>query len=574
MFVPTTKSELVGLKWDSCDIIFVSGDVYIDSPYDGVALLAKLLIKHGYKVGIISQPELNSPLDITRLGSPNLFWGVSGGCVDSMVSNFTAVKKRRRTDDLTPGGENNRRPDRAVIKYVNLIKQFFKSSKPVVIGGIEASLRRVAHFDYWDEKLRRSVLVDSKADFLVYGMGEMTILEIAESFATGREIETIRGLCYLSSDPENDYIELPSYEDVLQSKAVFSQMFMTFYENNDPLNAKGLYQKHGNRYVVQNPPQFYPSQEELDSYYNLDFEYDAHPYYKSQGVIKALDTIKQSITTHRGCFGECNFCAIAVHQGRKIISRSEQSVMNEVIAISNRKNFNGIIYDLGGPSANMYKMNCKKQDKLGSCKDRRCIYPHVCSGMNISHKSYTDLIKKVSSMPMINKVFIGSGLRFDLVLRDEEFGREFMAELVADHVSGQLKIAPEHTSPKVLRLMGKNISWDDLLEFKEEFQRLSKKYGKKQFLTYYIIAAHPGCSIKENQDMKEFIKTRLKAKPEQVQIFTPTPSTISTLMYYTGIDPYTNAEINTEKNLVRKNAQKVTVTTPNWKLSKARYNKF
>jgi len=556
MFIPTTKSELAELGQDDLDIILVTGDVYIDSPNDGAALLGKYLIRKGYSLGIISQPDIQSPLDIMRLGTPNLFWGVTAGCVDSMVANYTATKKKRHTDDLTPGGENNRRPDRAIIKYVNIIRRFSSNSKPIIIGGIEASLRRIAHFDYWDEAVRRSLLFDAKADFLIYGMAEKTILQVADAMRYDLSVENIKGLCYKSKAPKNDFIQLPSYEEASTSYDAFKKMFMMFYNNTDPIIAKGLYQKTGEQYLIHNPPQDYPSTGELDDFYNSKFEHDAHPYYKNQGQIKALDTIKQSITSHRGCFGECNFCTITVHQGRRVVSRSEKSIIDEVKKIASKPKFNGIIYDVGGPTGNMYGMECGKQCKSGSCTDKRCATPALCKSMNINHNKYNNLLDKIRSLNGIKKVFVASGLRYDLILEDKASGPEFFARLVEHHVSGQLKIAPEHTNKKVLNVMGKPTNNHHLLQFKHHFDKSSRLLGKKQFLTYYFIAAHPGCTNHEMNELKDFMKKELKAKSEQIQIFTPTPSTISTLMYYTGINPFTGEKIVSDKIISRKQIQK------------------
>ncbi len=556
MFIPTTKNELENQKIQELDIILISGDVYIDSPNDGTAILGKWLIRNGYKVGIISQPVIDTAEDILRLGEPKLFWGVSAGCVDSMVANYTATKKKRYSDDLTPGGDNNRRPDRAIIKYVNTIRRFSKSSKPIVIGGIEASLRRIAHYDYWDDSIRRSLLFDAKADFLIYGMAEKTILQFANNLRDNLPINNIKGLCYRASKPQEGFIELPSFEEARSSKIDFQKMFKLFYENTDPIISKGLTQKTGEQYLIHNPPQDYPTSDELDEYYASEFEYDAHPFYKSQGVIRALDTIKQSITSHRGCFGECNFCSITVHQGRRVVSRSEKSILQEINRIASKPKFNGIIYDVGGPTANMYKMHCQKQSKSGSCIEKRCTSPNLCKAMNIEHRDYIALLNNILRQKNIKKVFISSGLRYDLIMQDKDSGMEFFENLVAKHVSGQLKIAPEHTNKNVLAAMGKPANNKHLIEFKNIFEKITKRIGKKQFLTYYFIAAHPGCSDNEMQELHEFLKKDLKAEPEQIQIFTPTPSTISTLMYYTEMQPFSEEKIFSEKMLKEKQNQK------------------
>lgn len=560
MFIPTTQSELKKLKWDRPDIILVSGDTYIDSPNDGIALIGKVLLKAGYKVAVIAQPDISGPEDIKRLGEPKLFWGVSSGCVDSMVANYTALKKKKKNDDLTPGGENNRRPDRAVIAYVNLIKKHFKNTKPIVIGGIEASLRRIAHYDFWSDKIRRSILFDSKADVLVYGMAEKSIVEIAGKIRDEEDYKDVRGICYIDKEPKEKYFELPPYNEVNEDKLKFIKMFHTFYRNNDPVNAKGLCQKHDNRYLIQNPPAHYLTEKELDDIFAFNFERDVHPYYKKMGKVKSLDTIRYSITSHRGCYGECNFCAITVHQGRTIRSRSRDSIAGEAELLSRHRDFKGYISDIGGPTANMYGDYCAKQLSKGSCKKKRCI---SCGDQKSGHKKQIKLLKKVDNIKGIKKAFVGSGIRYDLVIKDEKNGMKYLEEVIDNHISGQMKIAPEHIDKKVLKFMAKP-SNKKLVQFKKKFDKLSREKGKKQFLTYYFIAAHPGCELEEMYNLKDFVKKQLKLNPEQVQIFTPTPSTYSTLMYYTGLDPFTLEEIYIEKDLNKKRKQKE-VITPSFK---------
>lgn len=556
MFLPTTKEEFRQLGWKSADIILVSGDTYIDYPYDGVAAVGKYLLMNGYKVGIIAQPEISSESnDIARLGQPNLFWGLSGGCVDSMVANYTALNKKRRKDDLTPGGENNRRPNRAVIVYTNLIRAKFKNTKPIIIGGIEASLRRIAHYDYWTDKLRRSVLFDAKADFLVYGEGERTILEIADKLKKNESLVGQRGICYISNKPVDAYLELPSFDECNKNKDSFNNMFSIFYKNNDPINAKGLYQKQTDRFLIQNPPNYYLNNKELDSLYELEFEYEAHPFYKKLGIIKALDTALFSIISHRGCYGECNFCSIAVHQGRTIRSRSEESIISEAIAFTKKKNFKGIIRDVGGATANMYSNECAIQTEKGSCKKKRCLSPEICPKMNISHNGIISILDKVRKLPGVKKVFTGSGIRYDIVVADKDNGQRYLEKIVANHISGQLKIAPEHTDDNVLKIMGKPQT-ASLKKFKDDFYAVNKKLGKKQYLTYYLIAAHPGCDDENMKKLADFVHNELKINPEQVQIFTPTPSTYSTAMYYTGINPLDGKVVFSEKSLKKKNKQK------------------
>ncbi|MGA1845495.1 YgiQ family radical SAM protein [Deferribacter abyssi] len=555
MFLPVTKEELKKLGWKNLDIIFVTGDAYIDSPYIGVALLGKLLVKNGFKVGIISQPNLKSPHDILRLGLPRLFWGVTAGSIDSMVANYTPLKKRRKTDDFTPGGKNNKRPDRATIRYVNLIKQYDKTKKPIIIGGIEASLRRIAHYDYWDDKIRRSILLDSKADILVYGMGEKTILELAKRFDKQEDYKDVRGICYLSNKHPHNFTKLPSFEQVIKNINDLIEMMKLFYDNQDPINANGLFQQYGNRFLIHNPPQWLPSENELDSYYELDFEYDVHPYLKKNGEVKAIHTIKNSITINRCCFGECNFCAIAIHQGTRVISRSIPSIIKEVEQLKRTPFFKGIISDLGGPTSNIYGYECDKKQKFGKCKNKRCIFPNVCSRMTVSHKKLITLMRKVREINGIKKVFIQSGLRYDLILKDKLFGDKYLDELIKYHISGQLKIAPEHLDNDILTLMGKP-SNNTLKDFVKKFYAKNKKFRKKQFLTYYFIVAHPGCSLVKTKKLKNELINTIKTIPEQIQIFTPLPLTWSSIMYYTGKNPFTGETLYVEKDLKKKAQQK------------------
>ncbi|MBI5573825.1 MAG: YgiQ family radical SAM protein [Elusimicrobia bacterium] len=557
MFIPTTLEEINNLGWDKLDIILVTGDTYIDSPHTGIAVIGKLLIKAGYKVGIIAQPDVATDSDIKRLGEPSLFWGVTSGCVDSMVANYTATKKRRKQDDFTPGGVNNKRPDRAVIAYSNLIRRFFKSTKPIVLGGIEASLRRVPHYDYWDDEIRRSVLFDAKADLLVYGMGEKAVLEVAEKLKNNESTENIRGICYISNSAKDGYDLLPSYEEVKSDKKKFTEMFRTFYSNNDPLTSSGLCQKQDTRYLIQNPPQNNTTSQELDEIYDMDFEREVHPYYKKNGVVRALETIRFSITTHRGCYGECNFCAISVHQGTTVISRSEKSILDEAKKITELPDFKGYISDVGGPTANMYGTGCARSEKInqGHCKNKKCVYPKICEELNFSHKNQLELLVKLRALPCVKKVFVASGVRHDLVLEDKKYGHAYLKELVLHHISGQLKIAPEHTEEVVLKRMGKTDK-NYLKDFKKLFDDFNKQHGKNQFLTYYFIAAHPGCGIDEMKKLKQFALKELKLIPEQLQIFTPTPSTYSTLMYYTEQDPNTRENVFVEKDINKKSVQK------------------
>ncbi|KAF0112350.1 MAG: putative Fe-S oxidoreductase family protein [Chloroflexi bacterium] len=561
LFLPTTIEEMNALGWQKLDVILVSGDSYIDSPYSGVAVIGKVLQKAGFRVGIIAQPDVNSSVDISRLGEPALFWGVTGGTVDSMVANYTATLRKRRSDDFTPGGVNNRRPDRAVLVYTNLIKRTFKNTKPIVLGGIEASLRRITHYDYWTNKLRASILFDSKADYLLYGMADLSIVELARAFKEKKSPLEIRGLCTLAKTPPENYLILPSFEDVTSDKEAFIRMYHLFYQNNDPHTAKGLAQQKGDRWLVQNPPANILTRAQMDKVYSLGYEHDQHPYYEKQGSVKALETIRFSIPTHRGCYGECSFCAIAVHEGRTVSSRSEQSILAEVEEMTRHPKFKGIITDLSGPTANMYGFECVKKLNKGVCQDKRCVFPEICPILKIDHSYQIELLKKIRQIPGVKKVFVGSGIRYDMVLADKQNGLPYLKEIVAHHTSGQLKVAPEHADPYVLKMMGKP-PVRSLLEFKQQFETLTRQVGKDQYLTYYLIAAYPGSSDNEMKRLKEFVSTKLNLTPEQVQVFTPTPSTYASVMYYTEKDPFTGEAIFVEKNIQRKIIQKEIITEP------------
>ena len=532
MFLPTTKKELNALGWQSLDVILVTGDTYVDSPFIGVSVIGKVLIDAGYTVGIIAQPDIFSREDIGRLGEPNLFWGITSGCMDSMISNYTATNKKRKQDDLTGGGINIRRPDMAVIAYANLVRRYFKKTKPIVIGGIEASLRRISHYHYKSNSIRRSILFDAKADILVYGMGEKPTLELAENIRHCRPVTDVRGICYMDTEKKEGYIELPSHEDVAVNKAKFTDMFKIFYKNNDPITGKGLCQKQNNRYLIQNPPSFPLTSDELDHIHELDYERDVHPYYAAWGPVRALETIRFAITTHRGCYGDCNFCAISIHQGQKITDRSETSILKEAAMLTNHPEFKGYIHDVGGPTANMYGIECEQKKTKGTCRNKRCLAPVVCNNLKISHLRQITLLKKLRQLPKIKKVFIASGIRHDLVLNDQIYGRQYLEEIIQHHISGQLKVAPEHSVNHILALMGKP-SIESFMEFFRCFENINRRAGKKQFLTCYFIAAYPGCTHQDMEHLRHFSRSVLKFKPRQIQIFTPSPSTPATLMYYT-----------------------------------------
>lgn len=531
MFLPTTREEIIKLGWERPDVILITGDAYIDSPHVGVAVIGKYLLKHGFTVAVIAQPSMDSPDDITRLGEPRLFWGVTGGCIDSMVANYTPQKKWRNQDDYTPGGVNIR-PDRATMAYTNLIRRNFKNTRPIVLGGIEASLRRIAHYDYWDNAVRRSVLFDAKADIIAYGMAEKTMIELAGRLKDNADWKDIPGICYPAAQPVEGYIALPSFEDAAGSVNAFWDMFKTFYENID--NTKqGMEQRHGERWLIHNPARPTLTTEELDEICDLDFERDAHPVCKAGGEIRGVETIKQSITTHRGCFGQCSFCAIAVHQGRAVVSRSPASIIEEAKQLARIPKFNGIIYDVGGATANMYGSSCKKGGL--PCKHRSCLMPQPCHNLVFGHGKQISLLNQLLKVPGIKKVFISTGIRHDMVVADKENGAAYMKQLVQNHVSGQIKLAPEHYDNDVLVLMNKP-SIKPLMRFKAMFEENCRAAGKNYFMTYYLMAAHPGCTMQHMYKLKDFLKGGLRIMPEQVQIFTPTPSTLSAAMYYTGTD--------------------------------------
>jgi len=500
MFLPTTKNDLNALGWKSLDVILVTGDTYVDSPFIGVAVIGKVLIDAGYTVGIIAQPDISSGKDIGRLGEPNLFWGITSGCMDSMISNYTPTNKRRKRDDLTGGGLNIRRPDLAVIAYANLVRRYFKKTKPIVIGGIEASLRRISHYDYRSDSIRRSILFDAKADILVYGMGEKAILELAENIRRRRPVTDVRGICYIAADKKEGYRELPSHAEVAVDSAKFSEMFKVFYKNNDPIAGKGLCQKQDSRYLIQN-------------------------------------------------------CAISVHQGQRVVDRSEASILKEASILTNHPEFKGYIHDVGGPTANMYGIDCERKKTKGACPNKRCLTPVVCNKLGISHLPQIALLKKLRQMPKVKKVFVGSGIRHDLVLQDQTYGLQYLEEIIRHHISGQLKIAPEHSEDHILALMGKP-PIERFVEFFRRFEKINRRMGKKQFLTCYFIAAYPGCTPQDMERLNRFSRRVLKFKPRQIQIFTPSPSTPATLMYYTGKAYDSGNPIFVEKDKRNKEKQK------------------
>ncbi|MCL2025319.1 MAG: YgiQ family radical SAM protein [Leptospirales bacterium] len=515
--------ELKSLGWERPDVILVTGDAYIDAPSCGISVIGHVLIDAGFKVGLISQPAGNTD-DITRLGEPALFWGVSSGAVDSMVSNYNADRSRRRHDDLTAGGVNNARPDRACITYTGLIRRYFKNTVPIVLGGIEASLRRIAHYDYWQNAIRRSILFDSKADIIVYGMGELAALSLAQKLSDGEDYRSVPGICFISNEYPPDALELPSFEETVSDPDIFSSMFLFFYANT----GSKFVQKHGTRFLVHNPPSRNLTPAELDHIYELPYEREAHPLCKKNGEVRAFETIRFSITTHRGCFAACNFCSIALHQGQSVISRSEESIVREAVSITEHPMFKGIISDVGGAAANMYGMGCSMEK---GCTSTACLAQEPCRSLRIDHSRLIKLFDRLSAISKIKRLFVASGIRHDLILADKKNGEIYLKQLVDSHISGYMRAAPEHSEQKILELMGKPY-FNKFNSFKSLFEKTVK--GKKIGLSYYLMAAHPGCSLEDMDSLCKTLGIEKKPLPGSVQIFTPTPSTISTLMYYTG----------------------------------------
>ena len=545
-FLPVSKSDMKKRGWTQCDFIYICGDAYVDHPSFGHAIITRLLEAFGYKVGIIAQPDWKNKESITILGEPRLAFLVSAGNMDSMVNHYTVNKKRRHQDAFSPGGVMGKRPDYATIVYCNLIRQVYKKT-PVIIGGIEASLRRMAHYDYWSDKVKRSILIDSGADIISYGMGEHSIIEIADALNAGidiHDITFIKGTVYKTKTLDNleNYIELPSYDDIVNSKEMYAKSFYTQYKNTDPFTARILVEKVKEKmYVVQNPPAMPLTEVEMDDIYSLPYMRNYHPMYEKDGGIPALSEIKFSITSNRGCFGGCSFCALTFHQGRIIQVRSHKSIIDEAVQMTKDADFKGYIHDVGGPTANFRHTSCDKQLTKGVCMNRQCLFPKPCPNLKVDHSDYIKLLRELRALPGVKKVFIRSGIRFDYCMCDSD--DTFINELCKYHISGQLRVAPEHISDNVLNKMGKP-SNDVYESFLKRYQRINKKTGKEQFVVPYLMSSHPGSTMKEAIELAEYIRD-LGYMPEQVQDFYPTPSTLSTCMYYTGLDPATMDKVYT-----------------------------
>ena len=544
-FLPVTREDMKSKGWDTVDFVYVTGDAYVDHPSFGSAIIGRLLESRGYRVGMIPQPDWRKKESIQVFGEPRLGFLVTAGNMDSMVNHYTVSKKHRSTDAYSPGGKMGLRPDRASVVYSNLIRQSYKHT-PIILGGIEASLRRMAHYDYWENKVKHSILIDSGADLISYGMGEHSILEIAEALQSGipvQEITYVAGTVFKSHDINRVYepVILPAFEQVQSDKKAYADSFAIQYRNTDPFTARPLVESYGNRgYVIQNPPAKPLTQMEMDDVYDLPYTGQYHPMYKKDGGIPALKEIKFSLTSNRGCFGSCNFCALTFHQGRILQTRSHESILREAEKMTEDPDFKGYIHDVGGPTADFRHPSCKKQLTKGVCRERQCLFPSPCK----NHKDYLQLLRKVRNLPKVKKVFIRSGIRFDYMVADPD--KTFLNELVKYHVSGQLRVAPEHVSDEVLKYMGKpkHAVYESFLK---EYETANARTGKQQYAVPYFMSSHPGCTMKEAVKLAEYVRD-LGFTPEQVQDFYPTPSTLSTCMYYTGIHPLTGEKVYVPKN--------------------------
>lgn len=546
--------------WEQADFVLVTGDAYVDHHSFGTAIIGRVLESRGYRVAVLSQPDYHSAEDFKRFGKPRLGFLINSGVVDSMVNHYSVFKRRRRTDEYSPGGKPGRRPDRAVIVYSNRAREAYKDV-PIIIGGIEASLRRLGHYDYWSDKVRRSILLDARADLLIYGMGERAVTEIAEALDAGiaaRDITWIRGTCYRARNFEADEYTtvLPDFNRIVEDKAAYCRSFVMAYRSNDHINGKRLVEKYGDTlYVIQNQPQPPLTRQELDDIYELPYENRWHPIYDEAGGIPAFSEIEFSLVSSRGCFGGCSFCALTYHQGRQVRSRSKESLVREAEAMIKKKNFKGYIHDVGGPTANFRGPACKKQLKSGVCKDRDCLYPAPCRNMDVDHSDYLDVLRALRSLEGVKKVFIRSGIRYDYVMADQD--STFLKELCRYHISGTLKVAPEHISERVLYYMRKP-SRDVFISFAEKYKLINRQLGMKQYLIPYLISSHPGSRLEDAVELALFLK-EYGFVPDQVQDFYPTPATLSTCMYYTEMDPFTMEPVYVAKNLEEKKMQRALI---------------
>ncbi|NMA69639.1 MAG: YgiQ family radical SAM protein [Desulfitobacterium sp.] len=557
-FLPTTCEEVDKRGWKELDFLFITGDAYVDHPSFGVAIISRVLEKHGYKVGVIAQPNWRDLESFRILGRPRLACLITGGNLDSMVNHYTAAKKRRKKDVYSPGGKGGFRPDRATIVYANKVREAFPGC-PVIIGGIESSLRRFAHYDFWDNKVRRSILLDSQADILVFGMGEKPIVEIAQALKDGNSVKEIRGIRgtmipWQEALPE-DAIELPSFSEVVNDKRKYAESFWMQYNQQDPFYGKPMVQNHGRKGVIQFPPTFPLNTSEMDAIYALPYVGTYHPSYEKYGGVPSIKEVEFSLVSSRGCYGSCSFCALTFHQGRIVQSRSSQSILREAEMLTWKSNFKGYIHDVGGPTANFRGPACPEQLKRGACPHKQCLFPRPCSKADVDHTEYLQLLRELRNLPSIKKVFVRSGIRYDVVLADKK--TSFLEELCEHHVSGQLKVAPEHISDQVLRKMGKP-GKKVYEEFAKMFKEINERLNKKQYLVPYLMSSHPGSGLKEAIQLAEYVRD-MGVNPEQVQDFIPTPGTLSTCMYYTGLDPRTMEKVYVPRSLEEKAMQRALI---------------
>ena len=545
MFLPINGKEMKERGWDEVDFVYVSGDAYVDHPSFGAAIITRVLENEGFKIGFLAQPNWRTTEDFARFGKPRLGFLVSSGNIDSMVAHYTVAKKLRSDDAYTAGGKHGRRPDRAVTVYCHKIRELYPDTT-IVIGGLEASLRRFAHYDYWDDKIKPSILVESKADILSFGMGEHSIVEIANALNENKPIKDIRGICYLVEPKDTPFEgkELPSFENCLNNKKEYANSVRIEQDEQDHIRGKLLKQRHGKWMLIQTPPALPLTTEEFDKIYDLPFEYNYHPSYEKEGGVPALTEVKFSLTHNRGCFGGCNFCSIQFHQGRYIQKRSKESLIKEAKFMTTLPDFKGYIHDVGGPTANFRNPSCKKQETEGLCKGKKCLAPTPCKNLEVDHTEYREILEDLRNLPNVKKVFVRSGIRFDYL--NEDKNQNFVKDLVKYHVSGQLRVAPEHCSAPTLDAMGKP-HIESFEKFQDTFYKLSKEAGKEQYIVPYLMSSHPSCTLDDAIELALFLQKH-KLRPDQVQDFYPTPGTVSTCMYYTGLDPYTMQNVYVPKN--------------------------
>ncbi|RDY25672.1 YgiQ family radical SAM protein [Romboutsia weinsteinii] len=556
-FLPICKQDMIDRGWDELDFVLVTGDAYVDHHSFGTAIISRVLEDAGYKVGIIAQPNWKTTDDFMKLGRPRLGFLVNSGNMDSMVNHYSVSKKQREKDLYSPGGKMGCRPDRAVIVYCNRIREAYKDI-PIAIGGIEASLRRFAHYDYWSDKMRKSILIDSGADLLIYGMSEKQIIEVADALNNGfdpKYIRHINGTCYMADSLDEiyeDYVLLPSYKEICEDKAKHAKSFKLQHDEQDPYRGKAIVEPYGNKFLVQNKPEKPLNREELDAVYALPYQKTYHPIYKEMGGIPAIEEVKFSVVSSRGCFGSCSFCAITFHQGRAVQSRSHESIVDEAKYITTLPDFKGYIHDVGGPTANFRQEACKKQITKGACKNKQCLHPEPCKNLTVDHTDFIDLLRKVRSIPNVKKVFVRSGIRYDYVMADKD--NKFLRELVKHHVSGQLKVAPEHIAEEVLDYMQKPAG-NTYDRFRQKFFAINEQLGMNQYLIPYLMSSHPGSTLNSAIELAEYLRDT-HYQPEQVQDFYPTPGTLSTVMFYTGLDPLTMKPVYVPKSKTEKAMQR------------------